>query len=71
MGSPISALSQIQDLAFSLYENGYLTTGNEYIKALTGNSKISKDDLGITSIVQEFKDPSKMQKAVTSVFKTV
>ena len=45
MGSPISAISQIQDLAFSLYENGFLTTGSEYIKAITGNQKISKDEL--------------------------
>jgi len=71
MGSPISALSQIQDLAFSLYENGFMRTGSAWIQAMTGNSVISRDDLGITSIVQEFKEPGNMQAAVTKVFKLV
>lgn len=71
MGSPISAITQIQDLGFSLYENGLMRTGNAYIKAAFGKSKITRNELGISSIIQEFKEQSKIQGAVTRVFKMV
>lgn len=71
MGSPISALSQIQDLGFSLYENGFYRTGTNWGKAMVGKSKISVKDLGIENIAQEFKEPGKIQKAVSTVFKWV
>lgn len=71
MGSIVSALTQIQDLSFSLYENGFMRTGTSWIQALAGKSKITKDDLGVSSIIQEFKEKSKIQDAVTKVFKMV
>lgn len=67
MGSPISAITQIGDLAFSLYKNGYWGT----FKALIQNNKLTKQDIGIDNIIQEFSDQSKSSKAVAKVFKAV
>ena len=71
MGSPISAISQIQDLAFSLYENGLMRTGEVWIRSVFRKSEISRDDLGISNIIIEFTDPTKTQAALTKVFKWV
>jgi len=71
MGSPISAISQIQDLAFSIYENGFMRTGGAWIRAVFNNSEITRDDLGISNIIHEFTDPTKTQAALTKVFKWV
>lgn len=71
MGSPISAISQIQDLAFSLYENGFMRTGGAWIRSVFRKSEISRDDLGISNIIHEFTDPTKTQAALAKVFKWV
>ena len=67
MGSPISAVTQIGDLAFSLYRNGFFGT----VKGLVGKKAITKQDLGIDVIIDEFTDQSKSGKLVTNVFKIV
>jgi len=66
MGSPISAITQISDLAFSLYKNGFFGT----LKALAGK-KVTKQDIGIDMIAEEFTDQSKSSKAVNAVFNAV
>lgn len=67
MGSPISAVTQIGDLAFSLYKNGFFGT----VKALSASDKLTKQDLGLDLIAEEFTDQSKSSKAVSAVFKMV
>jgi hypothetical protein len=71
MWNPVSTLTQIQDLAFALYENWFLLTWQELWKAIIWKSKVKKEDLGITSMVQEFNEPSMLQDAVSKVFKMV
>ncbi|MCK4788126.1 MAG: ParB N-terminal domain-containing protein [Desulfobacteraceae bacterium] len=71
MGSPISALTQIGDLAWALYEGGFIGTTKHALRALVGKSRITKEDVGITRIAQEFADSGKLGKAVTRVFKVV
>lgn len=69
MGSPISAITQIGDLAWSLYKNGVIRTTGALAKSIRGKSDIVPKDLGIKSIAQEFSDPSKSSKALNNVFK--
>jgi len=69
MGSPISAITQIGDLAWSIYKNGLIRTTEAVVKSIAGKSAITPKSLGITRIAQEFSDPSKSSKAVNAVFK--
>ena len=69
MGSPISALTQIGDLAFSAYKAGYYRTGKSLLGAVFKRSKFTREDLGIERIAQEFIDGSKTGKAVDKIFK--
>lgn len=70
MGSPISAITQIGDLAFSLYENGFYGTVKG-LKSALGKEKVTKQDLGIDNIIEEFSDRGKTGKAVTKIFKAI
>jgi hypothetical protein len=76
MGSPISALTQIGDLAWAYYVGGLTPTGiarttKNLIKAVFNESGITKEDLGIERIAQEFADADTMSNAVSWVFKKV
>jgi hypothetical protein len=68
MGSPISAVTQIGDVAWSLYKAGILKTGTAFKEAVKGESKLTKEDLGIERIAAEFSDKTKSAKAVEWVF---
>lgn len=69
MGSPISAITQIGDLAFALAKNGYWRTGVSAVKAITGRSILTKEELGIDNIAQEFEDKTRASNAVRHVFR--
>lgn len=71
MGNPISALTQIQDLAFSLHTNGYWRTTVSLARSLTGNQSLKKEDIGLENILQEFEDSSRASTFVRHVFKAV
>lgn len=71
MGNPVSAITQIQDLAFSMWKNGYWQTAKSLAKSLTGNNEITKEDLGIENIMQEFEDENRASASVRTVFKYV
>ena len=71
MGSPISAITQIGDLAWSLYAGGAIPTLKNASKSLLGRSRITKEDVGINKIAQEFADPGTLSSAVAWVFKWV
>ena len=71
MGSPISALTQIGDLAWAAYEGGLIRALKHAYKASIGKSRITKEDIGIERIAQEFADPGTLSSAVSFVFKIV
>jgi hypothetical protein len=67
MGSPISALSQLQDLANPIYKNGIIPVVKSWIKWLP----IKMEDIGIYSVAEEFADTTKVQKITNRVFKYI
>lgn len=69
MGSPISAITQLGDMAWSLYRNGFYLSGKSFLKSVQGKSELTKKDLGIDKISEEFTDLSKSGKALKNVFK--
>ena len=77
MGSPLSAITQLGDLAWAMYvgkvwtPSGFLGTGRNLLKAVTSKSDVTKEDLGIERIAQEFADGTTLSKAVSKVFKVV
>jgi hypothetical protein len=71
MGSPLSAITQLGDVAFSMYKYGVSSSLKSTAKAIIGKSKITRKDLGIEKIAAEFSDKSTMAKAVDSVFNIV
>ena len=71
MGSITSAITQIGDVTWSLYKSGFYRTGKAIAKKLVGRSEISREDVGIERIAEEFSDKSKSANAVNKVFKMV
>lgn len=71
MGNPISAITQIGDLAFSLHINGYYRTVKSLTKSLTGRQVLKREDIGIDNILQEFEDETRASNLVRKVFKLV
>lgn len=70
MGSPISAITQLQDLSFSAYENGVYNTLAGATKA-AGKKGVTKEQLGVEKITQEFMEQSVTGKYVDATFKLV
>lgn len=75
MGSPISALTQFGDLAWSMYNSGVFKTlkyaGKSALPKRYKDLKITREDVGAARIAQEFADPGTLGKAVSQVFKMV
>lgn len=71
MGHLTSAVTQVTDLAFSMYENGVFDTMVAAGKAVKRNSDITIKQQAIDNIADEFRDQGKMEKAVNFVFKWV
>jgi hypothetical protein len=71
MGHLTAALSQISDVAYSLYENGAWDTAVSYGQAAVKKSKITKEQLGLDAIAEEFRDPGKMAKLLNGTFRSV
>lgn len=71
MGNITSAITQIGDYGFSLYRGGAFRTGVELGKALIGKSDVTREDLGIKNIAEEFGDPRTSAKAVSKVFQLI
>ena len=71
IANPISTITQIGDLAFSLYKNGVIDTSVEVPKALIGKSKIKIEDIGVEKIAQEFVESPSTQKALEKALKIV
>lgn len=72
MGSLSSAITQIGDVAFTLYKGGVRHTAKGVYRSLFGGkSKITKQDIGIEKIAQEFEDATLTGKAVSATFKAI
>ena len=68
MGSPISAITQIADFSWSLYDNGFWQTA----KAAVGKKRLTREQLGLDmSIMNEFTRDTWSGKGVEKVFKAV
>ena len=70
MGSPISAITQIGDLAWAIYENPK-ETAPALLRSLVRKSKLKKEDLGIDRIGQEFQTIGGTARTVNRIFKIV
>jgi hypothetical protein len=68
MGSPLSAVTQLGDLAFAIYKNP-VDTLPEFAKSVFGRAKITKKDLGIDRIAEEFSRGDWLSRQVSNVFK--
>lgn len=77
MGSPLSAITQIGDLAWAMYvgkawtPKGFTDTAKNLTNAVFNKSNITKEDLGIERIAQEFADGTTLSRGVSKVFKAV
>jgi hypothetical protein len=71
MGSPISALTQIGDMAWAMYEGGLIRSLKYAYRAAVKKSRITKEDVGVERIAQEFADSGTLGDAVSKVFKIV
>jgi hypothetical protein len=69
MGKITSAITQVQDLAFSLYENGVFDTMVSAARASVKKSKITKKELRLEAMAEEFKDAGKLAKLLQLTFK--
>jgi len=71
MGSTISAITQIGDLAFAIYKGGVIESTKAFARAVVRKSKITRADIGIEKIAQEFQDSASSANAVSKVFKII
>lgn len=69
MGSPLNAITQIGDLATSLYNAGVIRTAIALPRAVVNKSKVNLKDVGVEHIAEEFASGSFTSQAVTGVFK--
>jgi len=66
-----SAITQIGDMVWSFHNAGFFKSHKHIIKSVFNKSNISRDDIGITRIAQEFSDVGKLSKAVNIMFKVI
>lgn len=71
MGSVTSAITQIGDLAWAMYEGGVIPALKNAYKSAIGKSRITKEDVGVERVAQEFSDAGALGNAVSKVFKAV
>jgi GNAT superfamily N-acetyltransferase len=69
MGQFTSAITQLGDTMWSLYESGFYETAAAFAKSAGGKSKITREDLGIEQLGEEFREVGKLAKLVDGVFK--
>lgn len=76
MGSPLSAFTQIQELGWTIYVGGLTPRGitntvKNIGKAIAKRSDITKEDLGLEWIAQEFADATTLSSVVNKTFKLI
>lgn len=68
MGSPLNAITQVGDLAPSMYNAGVFRTLAALPGAITDKSKITIEDMGLNKISQEFDNENVTSRGVDLVF---
>ena len=68
MGQLSSAVTQIGDMAWSIYNAGLLQTTKALGKSVIGKSTVTRKDIGIEKIAQEFTETDKAHKILDTVF---
>gem|GEM_PF-955573 len=71
LGHVTTTLTQLGDLAFSLYEAGVYHTLAEAREAVMSRSTVTKEEVGIDAIAEGFNDESGLSRAVDTVFKLI
>ncbi|HEC66260.1 MAG TPA: hypothetical protein ENI23_13295 [bacterium] len=68
LGSPLNAVTQIEDLALSFYRSplGFLP---EAVRAFINKSEITPADIGITTIAQELSGVGMMKRTLTEILR--
>jgi hypothetical protein len=69
LGSPLNAVTQLGDMAFSLYAGGVKNVLTSLPQAIIGKSVIKKEDIGIEKIAAEVENKSKIADLVDRVFR--
>ncbi len=68
LGSPISALTQLEDLGLIAYRAAFQMPGS-FLRAVFNNSKITMQDLGIDTIAEELREGTRSATALRRLFK--
>lgn len=68
MGQLSSAVTQIGDMAWSIYNAGLPQTTKALGKSIIGKSSLTRKDIGIEKIAQEFTETDKAHKVLDKVF---
>ena len=68
MGQLSSAVTQIGDMAWSIYSSGLADTGKALGKSIVRKSDLTRQDIGIEKIAQEFTETDKASKILDTVF---
>ena len=71
MGNFGSAITQIGDIAFNFYKNGFYRASKSMLKAMAGDAKLKRDDIGIERISEEFVNRKGWSKLLDQTFKLV
>ena len=71
MGSFISAVTQIGDLAFTLHKNGFYRTVSAMSDILRNKQVVTRKDIGLDMPSEEFMERGNLGKAVSWVFRAV
>ncbi len=68
LGSPLNAITQIEDLALSFYRSpaGFLP---QTVRAFLNTSEIKPSDIGITTIAEELSGRGMLKKALTEILR--
>ncbi len=70
IGTPRAAITQLGDIALSMYKTGWRTLPTT-IRSIVGASKITKKDIGVEHIASELTDSSSSGSALGTVLKMV
>ncbi len=68
MGQLSSAVTQIGDMSWSIYNAGLPQTTKALGKSIIGKSSLTRKDIGIEKIAQEFTETDKAHKVLDKVF---
>jgi uncharacterized protein YfbU (UPF0304 family) len=69
LGSPISAITQIEDIGITMYRSGLFNTAKGLLTSINKTNDIKLQDLGLVDMSEEFADATKAKQIVKKIFK--